>query len=183
MLLEWHTLDAVFNGYSMWDCLMPSVPVIPLAIITVYTWICILNSENESYWFSPFFNPQLTCWTLKMISIRFSMGPLLRRKLVFLNKKADRACSCGLSVCFQGRRQTLDFSFMKLYEYPNIIELVLESEPAVFVGSTKWSQFMILHIFLNHRVICWVCWSKFQRNSLKVMGRDKWNFPNMNALA
>ena len=66
------------------------------------------------------------------------MGPLFRRKLVFfLNKEADRACSVGLSICFQGWGQTLDFSFLKLYEYPNIRELVLESELALFVGGTK----------------------------------------------
>ena len=67
----------------------------------------------------------------------------------FLNRKADPVWSSGLLAWFQGWRQTLNFSFTKLYEYPNIM---LQSELAVFVGSTKWSEFMILHIFLEIHV-------------------------------
>ena len=55
MLLEWHTLDTILNMR-----LLALVPEIPLAVITVYTCIGILNWENESYCFSPFLDASKT---------------------------------------------------------------------------------------------------------------------------
>ena len=56
----------------------------------------------------------------------------------------------------------INFLFVKLHENPNIM---LQSELAVFVGSTNWLlQFMILVIILKiHMLILCVIWSIFEK--------------------
>ena len=94
----------------------------------------------------------LYLWCIHVFLIVDAMGCCSTEGVGRLQIK--RLIWCGGLLSYQ-------FSFVKLHENPNIM---LQSELAVFVGSTKWLlQFMILVIILKiHMLILCVIWSIFE---------------------